>query len=327
MSLEFRSVLRPPASLVERLAHSDPANPLHTCEYVNAHESLGARPCFIGLYRGTTDLVAGCIGFLSGSFLRRNLHICSLPSLPDPATFWQGLRELCRALGVWRLQIDTYASPAAADIPQLPGELERRIRFEYVLDLGYENVLDGVSGQHRRNISRALKAGLSIRRTRETSACVEHLALMNASTERRVNRGEKADLHEDRARPLALLASRSGEIFQAVSSERILSSILVLRSRKGAYYQSAGTLPEGMKRGASPFLVSQVADILKQEGAQVFNLGGSSPDSAGLRRFKAGFGAREIALQAASFCPKSVVERKLHGALRSCWSWGRTVTS
>jgi hypothetical protein len=319
--LQFRYVLRPSASLVEHLAACDPANPLHTSEYANAHESLGARPCLLGLYSGN-ELVSGCMGFLSGSFLRRNLHIRSLPNMPDPATFWQGVLELCRRLGVWRLQIDTCASPEAI-IPQLPGELERRVRWEYVLDLGYDNVLDGVSSQHRRNIGRACKAGLSIRRTREASACRKHLELMDASTERRVNRGEKVDLPQDSARPLALLASRAGEIFQAVIGERVLSSILVLRSSKGAYYQSAGTLPEGMKLGASPFLVSQVADILKQEGVQVFNLGGSSADSPGLRRFKAGFGAREVALQAASFCPKSALERKLHGALRSCWSWVR----
>ena len=258
--------------------------------------------------------------FLSGWFLRRNLHIRSLPSLPEPETFWRGVMQSCRRLGVWGLQIDTYASPGAV-IPQLPGELERRDRWEYALDLGCDNILDGVSTQHRRNISRASKAGLSICRTREASACTKHLELMDASTERRAHRGEKVDPGQDSARPLALLASGAGEIFQAVIGEQVLSSILVLRSSQGAYYQSAGTLPEGMKLGASPFLVSQVAALVKQEGARVFNLGGAGAESPGLRRFKAGFGAREFELQAASFCPKSAAERRLRGALRSCWTW------
>ncbi len=319
MSLQFRSVLRPPPSLIESLAAVDPANPLHTPEYAKAHESLGERVCLLGLYAGN-DLVSGCLGFLSGWFLRGNLHIRSLPSLPEPETFWRGVLQSCRGLGVWGLQIDTYASPGAV-IPRLPGELERRDRWEYVLDLECENVLDGMSTQHRRNISRAGKAGLSIRRTREASACTTHLELMEASTERRASRGEKVDPGHDSARPLALLASRSGEIFQAVIGEQVLSSILVLRSSQGAYYQSAGTLPEGMKLGASPFLVSQVAALLKQEGARVFSLGGAGVESPGLRRFKAGFGAREFELQAASFCPKSAAERRLRGALRSCWTW------
>jgi lipid II:glycine glycyltransferase (peptidoglycan interpeptide bridge formation enzyme) len=319
VTLQFRFILQPPAPVIESLAACDAINPLHTLEYVNAHESLGARPCLLGLYRDD-ELVSGCIGYLSGSFLRRNLHIRSLPQFSDPASFWQGVLESCRTRGIWRMQIDTYASPGAL-IPQLPGELERRVRWEYVLDLGREDFRDGIGSQHRRSISRARKAGLSIRRTREASAFLKHLELMEASTERRVNRGEKTDSRQDSARPLALLASRSGEIFQAVSGEEVLSSMLVLRSTRGAYYQSAGTSPEGMKLGASPFLVSQVAEILKKEGVQVFYLGGAGEESPGLRRFKAGFGAQEVELQAASFCPKPAFQRKLHGALRSCWSW------
>jgi hypothetical protein len=319
LSLQFRAVLRPPPSLIETLAACNPANPLQTSEYAKAQESLGAKVCLLGLY-ADNQMVSGCLGFLSGWFLRRNLHIRSLANLPDPEIFWRGVLHSCRTLGVWRLQVDTYSSPGAV-IPQLPGELERRDRCEYVLDLGCENVLDGMGTQHRRNISRARKAGLSIRRTRAASACATHLELMGASLERRANRGESVDLGQESARPLAVLASRSGEIFQAVAGEQVLSSILVLRSSQGAYYQSAGTLPEGMKLGASPFLVSQVADLLKQEGALLFNLGGAGAESPGLQRFKAGFGAREVALQAASFCPKSVVERKLHSALRSGWSW------
>jgi hypothetical protein len=322
VTLEFRSVLQPSASLIRHLAACDPTNPLHTSEYADAHQSLGARSCFLGLYSGN-DLAAGCIAYVSGSFLRRNLHIRSLPDIPDPVTFWKGVLDLSRSLGVWFLHVDTYASPGAV-IPHLRGELERRVRWEYVLDLACDNLLDRVSTQHRRNITRARKAGLSLRRTREASACAKHLELMDASTERRVHRGEvPMQLGQDSSRQMALLASRSGEIFQAVSGELVLSSMLVLRSSKGAYYQSAGTLPEGMRLGASPFLVSQVAEVLKQEGVEVFNLGGSSVDSPGLRRFKSGFGAREVELQAASFCPKSKFERKLHGALRSCWSWIR----
>lgn len=318
MNLQFCSAAMPPASLVEQVAACDPTNPFCTTEYVSASQSLAEEPCVIGLCRGD-QVVSGCIGFLSGSFLRRSLVIHSLPGVPSPETFWRGLLELCRESKVWLLQIDTYASPAS-DIPHLPGELARRARCEYVLDLEGDDILKGAGSQHRRNISRARKAGLSIRRTRETSACAQHLELMNASMERRAKRGEEVEAGQS-ARPLALLASRSGELFQAVKEDQVLSSILILRSSQGAYYQSAGTLPDGMKLGASPFLVAGVADILKQEGSRVFNLGGATADNPGLQRFKAGFGARPVALQAASFCPKSLLQRKAHKALRAGWSW------
>jgi hypothetical protein len=186
----------------------------------------------------------------------------------DPPAFWRGVLQTCRDLKVWNLQIESYASQVG-EIPQLTGELTRRDRVEYLFDLARENVLDGISSQHRRNISRASKAGLSIRRTRAQSVCTRHHELMDASLERRAKRGEKVPRLE-MAMPLALLASQAGEIFQAVDGDRVLSSILVLRSSTGAYYQSAGTSPEEMKLGASPFLISQVAGILRQEGVLLF---------------------------------------------------------
>ena len=75
--------------------------------------------------------------------------------------------------------------------------------------------------------------------------------------------------------------------------------------------------------GASPFLISGVAAILKHEGVRVFNLGGATAENLGLVRFKAGFGTREVALEAASFCPKSMVEKKIHTAWRTRLGWIR----
>ena len=88
---------------------------------------------------------------------------------------------------------------------------------------------------------------------------------------RRASGPEKA-IH-DNERELALLASGSGEIFLAVRGEQVMSSGLVLRSRKGAYYQSAGNSPDGMKLGSSAFLISQIAGTLQQEGICLFNRG------------------------------------------------------
>lgn len=319
MSLRFHSVLAPPAPLVERVAANDPTNPFCTSEYRRATETLGARTCMIGLWEGD-ELASGCLGFLWGSFLRRSLSIPSLPSIPNPKIFWPGLLDLCRELKVWRLEIDTYGSPAG-EVPFLRGELSRRTRWEYVLDLTCENILDGVSSHHRRNINRAAQSGMKIRRTCTPSDCVHHLQLIRASMQRRADRGEDVDTNRDNLRQLALLANGAGEIFQAVSGDQVLSSGLVLRSRKGGYYESAGNSPEGMKQGASAFLISQIGATLQQEGICVFNVGGTGADNPGLRRFKSGFGAREVELQAAAFCPKSVVERKVHGALRVGWAW------
>ena len=321
MNLQFRFTLKPPPHLIERVAECNPANPFHTSQYVSASESLGNRACLVALNHGD-EMVAGCPAFLAGSFLGRSLVIDSLPAMPSPEVFWRGLLDFCRSLKVWRLQIGTYASPSA-EIPHLPGEVGRQTRCEHVLDLDREDLLGGASSQHRRNISRAAKAGLSIVRTREAGARAHHVALMNASLERRAKRGEAVESPRQDARLSALLSSGAAELFQATNGDQILSSILVLRSRQGAYYESAGTLPEGMKTGASPFLVSRVAAILKEEGSRVFNLGGATAENPGLVRFKTGFGTREVALEAASFCPKSLVEAKVQMALRAGLGWIR----
>ncbi len=318
MNLQFKSVVAPPASLISQLAASDPDNPFCTSEYAAASESLGGKACFLGLCSGN-EVVAGCIGMLFGSFMRRSLLIHSLPSLPSADVFWRGLLKQCRGLKIWHLQVDTFAS-RCGEIPQLPGELTRRNRWEYVLDIAGDNYFDGVRRTHRGNINKGVKAGLVIRRTREEAACAQHMELIGASMERRAHRGEEVNVSQSEERPLALLNSGLGELFQAVKDDTVFSSMLILRSSAGAYWQSAGTRPEGMKIGASPFLLSRVAATLKQEGARVFNLGGATEDNPGLRDFKAGFGTREIALQAASFCPRSSVERGIHTTLRTGWS-------
>jgi GNAT superfamily N-acetyltransferase len=74
--------------------------------------------------------------------------------------------------------------------------------------------------------------------------------------------------------------------------------VLLLRAATSGYYQSAGTSPEGMAIGASQFLIHAVAQALRAEGASTFNLGGAD-DGSSLARFKAGFGARCIALPSA----------------------------
>lgn len=93
------------------------------------------------------------------------------------------------------------------------------------------------------------------------------------------------------------MRSGAGCIYQARLAGEVVSSILVLRSAAGAYYHSAGTSPDGMRLGASVFLISELADALRADGCTVFNLGGTDPDQEGLRRFKAGFGAITVPLE------------------------------
>ena len=315
MSLQWQASLDPPAPLIEQLAELNPANPFCTRQFAEAQRQMGARVCILGV--GEHDrLAVGCFGFIRGEYVRRRLQIASLPVVPEGDIFWRGLQTFCRRSGIWQVQVDSYAS-VAADVPHLPGENGRRQRMEYILDLSASDPFSGASSNHRRNIARGISAQLSVRRTRDPELCRTHVELIEASFRRRRQRGETVEFESDVSSAVALLTSQAGEFFQALEGAQVVSSLLVLRSRTGAYYQSAGTSPRGMEVGASPFLISKLVDILQQEGVQVFNLGGAGAESPGLQRFKAGFGTRKVELTAASFCPQAVVQRGFYAVLRA----------
>ena len=231
---------------------------------------------------------------------------CTVPDKPQQVfRGGDGLEaERCR-LSYFDLSVD------------LGGELTRRRRREFVLDLRGEPPASRFASNHRRNIARARNQGLSLRRTREADACAVHDRLVHTSLHRRSARGESVPTGSDLPRYIALMQAQAGELFQVVRGDDVLSSLLVLRAREGAYYQSAGTSPDGMAAGASHFLVAGIVSCLRDEGLEVFNLGGADEDAAGLQRFKEGFGAVAVPLEAAQFSTEPVVVRRLRALVRS----------
>ena len=228
-ALFLHDSLVPSKALVDRMAEIDAVNPFCTTQFLEARTQQGDQPCLFHL-NNQNEMAAGCFGFLRGKFLRRSLQIVSLPRLPDADSFWHGLWEFCLQSRIWHLQVDSYASPEA-QIPILPGETARRERFEYILDLSSEDFQKRVSTNHGRNISRAVSAGLVIRRARESEALTDHVSLMRSSLDRRMKRGEQVELDEDASLLLALLSCNAGELFQAVENTRVVASVLVLRSQ------------------------------------------------------------------------------------------------
>jgi lipid II:glycine glycyltransferase (peptidoglycan interpeptide bridge formation enzyme) len=212
--------------------------------------------------------------------------------------FWSGLREFCRHHRITMLQIDTFGSPAGAEIPAFGSHCTRRPRCEFVLDLAGD--LPAMLGSnHKRNVKKAQKAGLVVSRTRSAEAASVHRALMSQSMDRRRSRGESVERIGPSLEDMTLLQSGAGELFQALDGSTVRSSVLVLVAPKGGYYQSAGTSPEGMAVGASHFLIHGIASQLSAVGARVFNLGGAD-EASSLARFKQGFGASPVHLPSAS---------------------------
>ena len=271
-------------------------------------------PCALVLLEDQ-QVIGGCLAALAGSKWNRRLEIFSAPHVEFPAVFWNGVSDFCRSQGVCDLDVQTFAADSP-DMPQFDNVLSERARSEFVADLTKDNRVATYSKNHRRSINKAVKAALELACSNTLDDYKVHVQLMHASMTRRSNRGEKVLMPSAQDFDYCLLNCGAGELFQATLDGRILASILILKSATTGYYHSAGTLPDGMQLGASPFLINEVAKTLSESGLQFFNLGGVDPGADGLRRFKSGFGAEEIELTAACYSMISPLDRALRTVAR-----------
>jgi lipid II:glycine glycyltransferase (peptidoglycan interpeptide bridge formation enzyme) len=310
----FDAVLSPDSELLAQISSLSPQSPFDTPAYGAALAARNADACALLLKNGNQP-VNGCLAALAGSRWNRRLEIFTTPALDEPDIFWDGVAAFCRDHKVCDLDLQTFAS-VAPSMPTFDHQLSERERSEYVADLGADGLFESCSNNHKRSIRKARKAGLEVARSDSLDDYQTHIKLMRASMTRRSTRGEKVPMPSADDFDFALLRQGAGELFQARSSASVLASMLVLKSSEGGYYQSAGTIPEGMKLGASPFLISEVANLLAAEGYRTFNLGGVDPGADGLRRFKAGFGTREVRLTAARYSMISPLNRTARGVAR-----------
>lgn len=312
MTGRFRAIFHPDQALLEALCGTDPANPFQTPEFVTARSAIDGSAEPWALVMGDGDTIdQGCVGYLQRSRLpwshRFEIHsLCELAGA-DVDEFWAGVWSLCRREGVSRLTVQTFGSRPAVVMPVHSEHLWRRDRCEYLLSLDGFPGRQALSSNHRRNVNRAERASITFAESNDSASCAVHASLMGLSMQRRRLRGESVGRGDGGGPARRLLASGAASLFQAVQNDTVMSSILVLRARSGAYYHSAGTSPEGMKAGASHLLVLRLAEHLRNQGLAVFNLGGADGD--GLARFKSGFGAEPIALKSAAYDTGHIVAR------------------
>jgi hypothetical protein len=292
--MDFEWLLDPAPDALAELAALAPESPFATPAYAAARAAAGYRVVRLG-WRAEGRLAGGCLALARSGRLGGELEVPSAPAAPEG--FWEGLVAECRRRRWWRVDVATFGSAAGTRIPQLPGERERRARLEHVVALG-EFGPGSLSTNHRRSVKKARAAGVTFEVRREPAVAAAHVGLIDASMDRRAQRGEDVARGGEATRIAAFLEAGAGVCARAVRGEETLSSVLVLLARKGAYYHSAGSSPEGMSSGASPFLLTETAAWLRDEGCLSFNLGGATAEEAGLYRFKRGFGGTEIALEA-----------------------------
>lgn len=319
MSLEFRTILEPSADLIARIADLTPENPFYTNEYVAARRRLGSRACAL-ILADETDIAAGCLGFLTEGRMNSRMEVTSLPVLPDKKLFWAGLFDSCKSMGVSVLGVNTFAS-AETEISETEHRVFHKRRSEYRLDLTVPDLWTVMNRRHQRLVKRARSRELALRHSSDCGARVKHIELANMSLARRQIRGEAIDYLLKLEDVDALIECGAGEIVQAVRGDEVLSSILLVRGRTGAYAQSSGTSDEGRNFGSSHFLFHEAACFLRSEGVQVFNLGGADEQSTGLQEFKLGLGSRRIDLESAEFYTGGVLKKAATKAFALLKSW------
>lgn len=281
---------------LDRAAPTDPDNPFLVAPYLRAQRALGLSGWLLGVEVG--DAVQGAaLCFLRSGRIRRSLTMPSSPPVAADSPFWTGLEAFCREHGVTDLEISTFATPESV-IPPIRGETERVQRTEFALSLAGVDLWSGVSKSHRDRIRKGRKNCLTVRCEASDAAIDAHVALHVTSMDRRKSRGEDVSLDFERQISAALLSAGAGKLYQAMLGDHVASSLLVLRSRTGAYSESSGNSREGMNIGASHFLRYETAMALQAEGIEMFYLGGARAHEEGLRAYKSGFGTTPVETEA-----------------------------
>jgi hypothetical protein len=318
MSLMFLFEFEPSKELfneVEKLALS---NPFYTLSYIKSMSLQGNLPVILSL-RQNDRLLCACPAYISSGFLYRKLIIDSLPDLPeglDSNVFWNGLMRFCEEFRISDLTTNSFASTRVS-IPSLPSEVFRKNRWEFVIELQKTDLWKTMRKNHRWNIKRARKVGLTVRRAMDDKAYKEHVLLQLDSKKRREKRGEivTEDIYDHYY--ISFIKTGAGQLYQAVKDNKVFSSVLLLMAERGVYAHSAGTSPEGMKCGATHFLWYEVFNILKNQNLEIFNLSGVDQLNSGLAQFKTGFRGARIDLESARFYFGNVYKKKLRTVIFS----------
>ena len=304
----------PTAELARKVQERYPENPFYNPAYAQALQRVGRAP-FLLVQTTAHGEWSACLALIQTTW--RGQVIMELPSLTapaDPVRYWQQVESLCHDQGVGRLQLRTFGSQHST-VPSHSAETIRRPRTEWRIPLSAPDLTTGFSSHHRRQIRRGERSGLELRTGCTDTQAHHHQALVSAGQSRRRRLGKAAA--PERHDPLvpALLRTGAAQLYQAVLDGRISASVLVLVTRSGAYYHSAGVDEAGTRCGASHWLVAQVARRLSMDGCRMFNLGGTRASEQGLVRFKSGFGARPVELLSVDWAlPVTFMRRSLIAA-------------
>jgi hypothetical protein len=256
----------------------------------------GAQPWLFSM-KCNGENIGGAFGIIEQGRFRRGLFVSIVQEVPGGGLFWNGILKFISQHNITALRVTTTSkSTPSLSIPRLGNETARYQNVKlYILDLEKPEEQRKFSNNHKRNISKAKKAGVQLsvinaKQAIDTKQALEaHFNLTGSSVDRRSRRGESTALRATQRSVMRILESNHAHIYQAVLNGEVLSSKIVYYLDRYAFYYDGGTSPSGMKLGASHFLMSEIMTTLKKEGIRTLNLGLAADTSGELWRYKAGF--------------------------------------
>ena len=299
--LKFRAELHPDEQELKQCAALDGLNPYMAPACVKAFaKAYNYQLALLGLEE-EDRMKVWCPAFLSRGRLNTRLHMNTLPVLNSPRPFWTGLEKFCREQDIASLAVYSFGCYRNLQIGQIAGQTHRSSRKEYIVNLKRDNLWPRRKG-HRYNIKRCWKENVGYKTSGHLADYDSHVGLRMDSKARRTRRGERLTgdfcIEEEKE----MLRSGAAALFQAVSAEgEVLSSYLVAMAEKGAYLISGGSSPQGIRIGASCFLIYAIEENLREQGKELLNMGTANEDNTGLIKFKLGFGAEPVELEQAEF--------------------------
>ncbi len=233
----------------------------------------------------------------------------------DDPDLWPALHAFAATQGASTLFLESIGPGAA--LPPFDHETYRDGAEAYVIDLRKDL---RYSKNHIRNIKKAAKNDVTLVEQPLDVAIDTHVTLGALSGDRRRARGETVNHLADHPQTRHYLTTYgNARLYQAAVASTVVSSKLVIRIGDHAFYDTGGSTPEGMKLGASHFLMDVIINDLRTAGYRSLNLGVSTPNRPGLTRFKEGFDADRHAFALATLDIATAPARalnKLKGYLR-----------
>ncbi len=216
---------------------------------------------------------------------------------------YEGLIAHCLEAGCRRLEIGHAWGDSLMDIEAMSGHVTNAVT-EFVLDVepDLEALLRGMHKNHRKNIHRAERRGLTIRAANTLEALLDLRRMQEAAADRRESRGDGFAVRDAgyfRRAHERVYSKGIGEVLLAFSGEECVGALAYLSTSRRAITVRSGCTAKGHEEYAMYLLHLALLKRAKERGWCEVNIGGVPAEAEaqdhpqhGLHEFKKGFGGR-----------------------------------